>query len=142
MKNHCLIVDDNELVRNATVSLLNSLAQCTVHCCGSGEEALGVFEGNPDAFACVITDLNMPGIDGLELGRRLHALSPGVKLVLMTGNTGSLNGVDTDKLGFHRVLEKPFGIELFREALSFLALAQGGGAPLFEKSRKIIREAA
>jgi len=154
MKKHCLIVDDNALVRETTACLVKHIASCPVRCCSDGEEALRVFGNDPDAFACVVTDFNMPGIDGLELGRRLRALAPDVKLLLVTGNPCALDGIDVKERGFHRVLSKPFDMALLRDALNFLSPAPGEhdapgcgvywdrDVPFFEGSRGVITAAA
>ena len=123
MKKHCLIVDDNALVRETTACLVKHIARCPVRCCSGGEEALRLFADDPEAYTCVVTDFNMPGIDGLELGRRLRAIAPDVKLLLATGTPGALDGVDVRGRGFDRVLAKPFDMRLLREALGFLSRA-------------------
>lgn len=117
MKNKFLIVDDDPLVCRATARLVEHVAGRPVECCGSGAEALGLFAADPAAFVCVITDYEMPGMNGLELGRRLRALAPGVRMLLMTGRPGVLNGTDVTQPGFDCVLAKPFDLARMEEAL-------------------------
>lgn len=110
MKNNMkiLIVDDN-------VSLLDMLTEFLtdngydVVSCDSGVEALIKFnEVMPDI---VLTDVVMPGFDGIELLLKLRTINPGVRVIVMSG--GNRGHADTylhmaDKLGANAVLNKPF----------------------------------
>jgi|GEM_PF-636599 len=118
MKNHCLIVDDNALVLETTACLVKHLTGLPVRCCRSGGEAIRIFEESPESFACVITDFNMPGINGLELGGYLHEIAPEVKLLLVTGNPGAVNEGDLRRCSFAGLLPKPYSLTLLREALA------------------------
>ena len=53
----------------------------------------------PGAFDFVITDLEMPGLDGIELGRQLRAFSPTTKILLATGS-GILTATEAVERGF------------------------------------------
>ena len=79
-----LVVDDDPLVRSATLALLGRLGHQTTAAAG-GEEALAQFEQGfrPEV---VILDLNMPGLSGAETLARLRALDPKVPVVLATGS--------------------------------------------------------
>ena len=118
MKNQCLLVDDNALVLETTACLVKHITGLPVRCCGSGEEAIRIFEESPESFACVITDFNMPGINGLELGGYLHEIAPGAKLLLVTGNPGAVDEQDLSRCGFVGLLPKPYSLTLLREALA------------------------
>jgi len=60
----------------------------------------------PDA---VVTDIRMPGMSGIELGRTLRARGIDVPLVFMTADTSESLGVDALEIGVRRLLRKPFG---------------------------------
>ncbi len=60
----------------------------------------------PDA---VITDIRMPGMSGIELGRTLRARGIDVPLVFMTADPSESLGVDALAIGARRLLRKPFG---------------------------------
>jgi CheY-like chemotaxis protein len=117
MKNQFLIVDDDALVCRATARMVEHCTGCEAVCCSGGGEALRVFQGGPGAFACVVTDFEMPGMNGLELGDRLRALAPGVKMLLVTGSPGALNGTDVTQHGFDCILAKPFDLAAMDDAL-------------------------
>jgi FixJ family two-component response regulator len=74
------IVDDEPLVRSATFSLLRSLGfDCRAF--SSGEELLREELGD---FACVLSDIQMPGMTGIILAQTLHARASDLPIVLMT----------------------------------------------------------
>jgi CheY-like chemotaxis protein len=129
MKNHILVVDDDALVCRATARLVEHVTGCATECCGSGDEALRVFQARPDEFACVVTDFNMPGMNGLELGDSLRALAPGLRMLLVTGSPGALDGAEVKQRGFDCLLAKPFDLAAIKDALrGILPLADSGPA--------------
>jgi len=77
------VVDDDSCVRESMSSLLRSVGH-VVREFGSGEE-LAAFLAL-DETDCVITDVRMPGMSGLELQRRLAASHPRLPVVLMTAH--------------------------------------------------------
>lgn len=78
-----LIVDDHEVVRRGLVATLAQLPHTTVVAAvSSGREALNLARcANPDV---AIVDLRLPDMTGDELCRELHAVSPGVSVVILT----------------------------------------------------------
>jgi len=56
------------------------------HRCYTTGEALAAFAESPAAYELVITDFEMPGMDGVELCRQLRAISPDQKIILATGS--------------------------------------------------------
>jgi two-component system chemotaxis response regulator CheY len=81
MKLRVLLVDDSQTTRR----VLSAIVNCRWTVCGvaeNGKSALKKFrELKPDL---VVLDLGMPDIDGLEVGRQIHAIDPKVPLVLFT----------------------------------------------------------
>lgn len=103
-----LIVDDNTVL----LEMLNeSLAEhgYDVICHADSENALKVYSDiNPDI---VITDIVMPGIDGIELLLNLRKVNPNINVIAMSG--GNKGHADTylnmaKKLGANVILQKPF----------------------------------
>lgn len=77
-----LVVEDSAVDRRLVGELLKRRFQCTVEYAASGEEALARMKGAaPDL---VLTDLTMPGMNGLELVQSLRTHYPGVPVILMT----------------------------------------------------------
>src|SRR5882672_6562303 len=75
-----LVVDDDPTVLELTTEVLRSVLGSEVVACGDSRRALEVFFAEPEAFELVITDFNMPGLDGLEFARAVHERSPQMKI--------------------------------------------------------------
>ncbi|VAW26642.1 Response regulator of zinc sigma-54-dependent two-component system [hydrothermal vent metagenome] len=102
------IVDDERILR---VTIADGLRDegYTVFEFSSGAGALQQFlEEKPDV---VITDMRMPGMDGLELLARINQLSPQTEVILMTAYASVSTAVKALKAGAYDYLTKPFQIE-------------------------------
>jgi signal transduction histidine kinase/ActR/RegA family two-component response regulator len=86
-----------------------------------------VVEGNPvkaierfrnEKFDLVVTDLTMPHLNGLDVGRELLAIRPGLPIVLTTGYSATLDIERARVLGFSALLIKPYNIEALGEAIN------------------------
>lgn len=75
-------------------------------------------------WGCVLTDIRLPHIDGLELLRRLRAAGLGLPVVVMTGHGDVPLAVEALKLGASDCVEKPFEDEAFLRVLR--SAADGG----------------
>ncbi len=107
-KPHVLIVDDEPNVRRVLGTLLEQAGYATTPA-DSGKVALDLVRAkDPDL---VLTDLKMPGMDGLELLRKLRAGFPEIPVVMLTAHGTVDNAVDAMKEGAHDFLTKPFDKE-------------------------------
>ena len=77
-----LIAEDDAFLREAMEHLLQSLGHET-RSCSCGKEALACLE--EETFDILITDLRMPGMDGLELIGKARNMSPTLAMILVTG---------------------------------------------------------
>lgn len=103
-----LVVDDEESVREPVVALLEHLgfkADFAV----SSEEALEMLTQKPYTF--LLTDIRMPGIDGLELIKRTKRSHPEICAIAMTGYSREFNYVEVINTGATDFVNKPFVIE-------------------------------
>lgn len=102
-----MVVDDDDSVRDflATVLEMRGVAEVTTF--RSGPEALAAFTAAPEQFQFVITDLDMPGMNGIELCRQLRALAPQLKIMLTSGNLAA-NADGAKCCGFCGMIAKPF----------------------------------
>ena len=75
----------------------------------SGDVALGLAAAA--AFDCAIVDVKLPGMDGLELLRRLRREYPGLPVVLLTGHASVELGVEGMDLGAFDYLLKPIDLD-------------------------------
>src|SRR6184192_3136980 len=74
-----------------------------------GDDALG--QAEQGSFDAVITDLKLPGLDGMELVRRLHATKPRLPIILMTAHGTTDTAIEATKQGAYDYLLKPFEME-------------------------------
>lgn len=77
------IVDDEEAIRRALLRLMRS-AGIPARAFASGAELIALLPAT--APCCVVLDIHMPGMDGLELQARLAGLAPSAGVVVMTGH--------------------------------------------------------
>ncbi|MBL4760483.1 MAG: response regulator [Mariprofundaceae bacterium] len=66
----------------------------------------------------IISDVNLPGICGLQLANKVRQRYLGIRYILMTGNTEQLKRQHLLTLNIEQVLAKPFKFEAFEQALS------------------------
>jgi two-component system response regulator FixJ len=99
------VIDDDDAMRDSLEFLL-SAAEFQV---SPFESALSFLDALPTIeFGCVVSDVRMPGIDGIELLKRLKAGGNLLPVVIMTGHGDVLLAVEAMKLGAMDFLEKPF----------------------------------
>jgi len=98
------VIDDDSAARESLAFLLGT-AQLTVR---AHETAQAFLEIAPtEQFGCVITDVRMPEIDGIELLRRLKAHNIGWPVIVMTGHADVPLAVEAMKQGAVDFMEKP-----------------------------------
>ncbi len=99
------VIDDDDAMRDSLQFLLGT-AGFDVTLFDSAQAFLDGFAGL--AFGCVVSDVRMPGIDGIELLRRLRAMPRRLPVIIMTGHGDVPLAVEAMKLGAVDFLEKPF----------------------------------
>ena len=113
------VVDDDEAVRQSLEFLLKTAGMNT----RSFESARSFFEELPHVSSgCVITDVRMPDITGIDLLRRVKEVRPELPVIVITGHGDIALAVEAMKIGALDFLEKPFDddqlIAAVRSALS------------------------
>jgi DNA-binding NtrC family response regulator len=107
-----IYVEDDPQVRSSLVQSLE-LAGLSVWACTAAEEALPrIFNGQR---AIVISDVKLPGLDGLKLLERVKAIDADMPVVLVTGHGDVAMAVRAMHSGAYDFIEKPFGPERFVE---------------------------
>jgi two-component system response regulator FixJ len=99
------VIDDDEAMRDSLNFLLDSAGlEVTLF-----ETAQHFLDALPDLdFGCVVSDVRMPGVDGLELLKRMKAGQSKFPILIMTGHGDVPLAVEAMKLGAIDFLEKPF----------------------------------
>jgi two-component system, LuxR family, response regulator FixJ len=108
------VVDDDLAVRQSLSFLLASDGlPVRLH-----ESALAFLDAMKEAATgCIVTDVRMPGIDGIEFLRRLKARGFGLPVIVMTGHADVPMAVEAMKEGAVDFIEKPFDDDLFLAAV-------------------------
>jgi two-component system, LuxR family, response regulator FixJ len=104
-KGHVYVIDDDAAMRDSLNFLLDSS--------GFGvtlfDDAQAFLDALPNlAFGCVVSDVRMPGLDGIELLKRMKAQHSPFPILIMTGHGDVPLAVEAMKLGAVDFLEKPF----------------------------------
>jgi len=108
---HILVVDDDAAVREV---LAEALAECGYRCSTAvdGAEALARLHG--DAHELVVSDVDMPRMDGMHLLREVKALRPDTEIIMLTGFSDLETAMRAMRLGACDYLTKPFNLEQVR----------------------------
>lgn len=108
------VIDDDEAVRESLGFLLGT-AGFSVQSWASAEAFLE--GGQLDDDACVVTDVRMPGMSGVELVTRLRTSRSRAGVVVITGHADVPLAVQALKAGADDFLEKPFDDETIEQAI-------------------------
>jgi CheY-like chemotaxis protein len=117
MSRHILIVDDESMVRDVLRRKLESCGY-DVREAANGDEALRVLESA--TFDLVVTDIVMPGRDGLEMICYLRKQRPGVKVIAISAPSNDLFLQSAAGLGAARTFEKPLKLSELAAAIDEL----------------------
>ena len=111
-----MVVDNNSETLEAVRALLEALTKAEVCAYRSATEALEAFVAAPESFGLVITDFEMPGMNGVDFRRHLQALWPALKILLITGS-GQFTEQSALQSGFCGLLRKPFSLGALKAAV-------------------------
>lgn len=109
-----LLVDDEPGIRHVLGALIRDFGY-NVHTAESAREALEAFTANP--FPIVVTDIRMPGMDGLALLERVRNQNPDTQVVMITGHGDMDNAVECLRLGAADFIAKPVNDDLLEHSL-------------------------
>jgi RNA polymerase sigma factor (sigma-70 family) len=118
VKQTVFIVDDDEAVRGALRLLMKSVGR-EAKTFASGDEFLD--SCSPGISGCLILDIRMPGMSGLELQEKLHQQGVNIPIIFITGHGDVPMAVQAMKQGALEFLQKPFReqdlVDLVNQAL-------------------------
>ena len=104
---YALVIDDDENVRAVLADNIRLLG-FEVFLAENGKEGLAIFKTQQSKLTIVLTDLVMPGMNGLELIKEIRWMNPEIPVIVCTGISSDENSPELEKLGVSAVLEKPF----------------------------------
>jgi len=120
-----LLADDHTLVRNGIRRILESQPGIEVLAeAADGEAVLGLIHAHTDADVLVL-DLNMPGIDGIEVLRTVRTIRPSLKVIVLTMHAGQQYVARAVKSGAHAYLLKDSAVQ---DLVAAVDAVVGGGS--------------
>ncbi len=132
-----LVADDELHERQGLVELLGVWGYEAETAADGQDAANKIAAFNP---AIVVSDLRMPGMDGMELLRHVHETHPGVSFIILTGQGTIEEAVEATKLGAFNFLEKPVDPKRLRVELRNCIERQESGRQL-EAAQRRLRDA-
>ncbi len=108
------VVDDDASVRRSLRWLLESV-DLAVTTCASAKEFLEVYD--EDLAGCLVLDVRMPGMSGLDLQEKIQAQGISVPIIIVTGHADVPMAIRAMKSGAFDFIEKPFNDQLLLERI-------------------------
>ena len=122
-----LVVDDEAIIGEMLRRMLSDLGY-DVLVCSSSTEALKVFTQERERIALVLTDMNMPAMNGAELTRRIKMLSPEMPVVLCTGFSEIIDEKKAKSSGIDGFIMKPATRRQLAQTIHDVLEKRGGSA--------------
>jgi DNA-binding NtrC family response regulator len=110
-----LIVDDEKNIRMTLSQALETL-ELETDTAVNGEEALNKLEEKH--FGLILLDLKMPGMDGMEVLRKVREARPNIKVIIITAHGTIESATEAMKLGAVDFIQKPFAPKEIRELVT------------------------
>ncbi len=110
-----LIVDDEKNIRLTLSQALEAL-EVETDTAANGEEALAKLKEKE--FGLILLDLKMPGMDGMEVLRRVREIRPDIRVIIITAYGTIESAVEAMKLGAVDFIQKPFSPDEIRGLVS------------------------
>lgn len=114
-----LLADDDQATRELVKRALETDGHA-VELTQDGSEAFDTLTASASAFNVLVSDVHMPGMDGIELARRVSTTQPDLKLLLMSGFAEELERAKALNSPNLAVIMKPFTLEQVRSAVRSL----------------------
>ena len=111
-----LLIDDEPMVTDICEMMLKKLGFRVLKA-NSGKEGIRIFEANKDNIDLIISDFNMPGMNGQEVVDHLRVIDHSVKVLLSSGGLSVPHEEDAIVRGFDGFLQKPYSIEILSDKI-------------------------
>lgn len=102
-----LIVEDEEAIREFEAINLTRAGYIVVQA-GSGEEALEIFETDPEGFDIALLDVMMPGIDGFTVCKKIREKNATMGIIMLTAKSQEMDKISGLMIGADDYVTKPF----------------------------------
>src|SRR3954469_7102011 len=104
-----MVVDDNVQTLDTVADLLAAVSDAEICRFPSPWQALDAIAAAPEKFHLIVTDFEMPGMNGVDFRRHVQTVSPATKVLLTTGS-GAFTEEMARQNGFCGLLCKPFSL--------------------------------
>jgi PAS domain S-box-containing protein len=111
-----LLVEDEEMVRNMTDEILRRMGYSLI-VAKTPQEAITICENSENNIDLILTDVVMPGMNGLQMVERINEIRPGIRVLYMTGYTADMLTERGLVEGEMNILRKPFKMDLLNEKI-------------------------
>lgn len=106
-----LYVEDDEMVRSQTSALFNKIFK-KVYIANDGEEGLELFKNNESEIEIIVSDINMPNLNGMDMIKQIKQLaSSNVPVIFTTAHTDTHNLQNAIDLNINKYISKPLQIK-------------------------------
>ena len=112
-----LLIDDEETVINISEMMLKRLGYSVLKAY-SGYEGLKLFKENKSKIDLIISDLEMPKMNGKEVMDKLREIDPQIKVMLSSGTLTNADEKNVMNKGFNGFLKKPYNINTLCEKMA------------------------
>lgn len=105
-----LYVEDDEMVRTQTASMLDSIFKKT-HIAVDGTQGLEQFKKFKNEIDIIVTDINMPGLTGLQLAEEIYKINSRIPIIITTAYTDEEYLLKSIELNINKYVTKPLKIK-------------------------------
>lgn len=112
-----LYCEDEEYLRDITKGILESFTK-KQFICKDGEQGLQVFKDNQHLIDLIITDVNMPNMNGLEMAKEIKRINPNMPIVVATAFSNSEYLLEAIDLGVDKYVLKPINVKKLLDIMS------------------------
>ena len=112
-----LLIDDEEIIIDICEMMLEKLGH-QVFKASTGSEGLKIYEANKNQIDLIISDMNMPEMDGNEVVEQLRKIDHHAKVLLSSGGLSNADEEEILNKGFNGFMKKPFNIDILSEKMA------------------------
>jgi two-component system chemotaxis response regulator CheY len=112
-----LVIDDSSTIRKIIKNILKKIGFNNVLEASNGVEAWDIYQNNKDKINVILTDWNMPNMNGLELVKKIRNEDKNIPIVMITTESGKKEVITALKAGVNNYIVKPFTPQVLKNKL-------------------------
>ena len=112
-----LLVDDSRIIRNIQKRALAELGMNDTAEAGDGAEAYAMVKANPGGFGLILSDWNMPNMDGITFIKHLREMDKTTPVMMVTTEAEKSRIIEALKAGANNYVVKPFTAEVLMDRI-------------------------